>query len=200
MGELAGAAKHPASVVAARCAVVVEEFGLALEDEVDGLAEGLDRLLGHRCELSIVLPSNVREAGAKSWILDVGYEVRDGGGLLSPEVGGDQGPLVVENGERTVRLGAILGLEVNVRDLAKQREDPGRRLVATLFSFQAGTLVEVAEGPAVHVPAVAYGRFDVHGSEVLGRDHSRRFLAFSVIRLLLFRCHFRTALSYRRTR
>ena len=114
VGDLACTSQHVAAVIAARCSVLVDELGFSVENELHGFAVGVDGLLGHGRELSMVVPGNVGQSRAESWIANGWYEFSDDGGLVAPEIGGNDASVGVGGGVRTVGLGPVLGLEVNV--------------------------------------------------------------------------------------
>ena len=94
--------------------VLVEELGFSVENELHGFAVGVDGLLGHGRELSMVVPGNVGQSRAESWIANGWYEFSDDGGLVAPEIGGNDASVRVGDGVRTVGIGPVLGLKVNV--------------------------------------------------------------------------------------
>ena len=114
VGDLACTSQHVAAVIAARCSVLVDELGFSVENELHGFAVGVDDLLGHGRELSMVVPGNVGQSRAESWIANGWYEFSDDGGLVAPEIGENDASVGVGDGVRTVGLGPVLGLEVNV--------------------------------------------------------------------------------------
>ena len=66
VGDLACTSQHVAAVIAARCSVLVDELGFSVENELHGFTVGVDGLLGHGRELSMVVPGNVGQSRAES--------------------------------------------------------------------------------------------------------------------------------------
>ena len=167
LSDVARATEHVAAVNAARGSVAMEELASSVEDDLHRFAIGVDSLPGHGSEFSMVVPGNVGQSCAESGI-DNGWRKRgENGGLVAAKIGRNHASVRLADVARTVGFGPVFGLEVDVCDRGQEPEDAKGGLVAGCFRFRGGAFVVSGKGPAVHIGTVAYGRFDLHGRELL---------------------------------